>query len=63
MKNHFVSKSAIFWSWSSQLVRQLAAKTESLPTTGSQESQTISLFGFAFLSIGALFTRKNRRQN
>ncbi|WOF48026.1 LPXTG cell wall anchor domain-containing protein [Streptococcus parauberis] len=45
------------------MVRQLAAKTESLPTTGSQESQTISLFGFAFLSIGALFTRKNRRQN
>ncbi|MGT2703800.1 LPXTG cell wall anchor domain-containing protein [Streptococcus parauberis] len=23
----------------------------------------MSLFGFAFLSIGALFTRKNRRQN
>ncbi|WP_373364450.1 LPXTG cell wall anchor domain-containing protein [Streptococcus parauberis] len=23
----------------------------------------MSLFGFAFLSIGTLFTRKNRRQN
>lgn len=42
---------------------QLAAKEESLPTTGSQESQAISLFGLAFLSLGTLFTRKNRRQN
>ncbi|KHD44729.1 bifunctional 2',3'-cyclic-nucleotide 2'-phosphodiesterase/3'-nucleotidase [Streptococcus hongkongensis] len=42
---------------------QLAAKAENLPTTGSKESQAISLFGLAFLSLGALFTRKNRRQN